>query len=187
MLAPYPAKVRTLPILPDEAGAIASTLAGLAPCDVLATIGGASVGRHDLVRTALQDWGANLRFAGAAIKPGKPVFAAQKGRLAILGLPGNPVSAFVTAHLFLLPLVARLAGSAELFLRAEPGILAAPLPAGGERREFVRARATEQGLCPLLAGDSGALLPLSRATHLVDRPCSAPPAPAGTQVRAFPL
>ena len=81
--------------------------------DVIVTVGGASVGDHDHVRSALEDAGGRLDFWKVAMRPGKPLIAGTIGNALLLGLPGNPGSAFATATLFLLPLVRHLAGAAR--------------------------------------------------------------------------
>ena len=114
--------------------------------------------------------GATLDFWRVALKPGKPLMVATRGRQVILGLPGNPASAFVTAMLFALPVVRAMAGARDPFPRREPALAAAPLPATGKRAEFVRARFAKEGVAPLALQDSGALVPLSLAEALICRP-----------------
>ena len=134
---------------------------------MIVTSGGASVGDHDLIRPALEAWGAEIDFWRVAIKPGKPLLVARKGRQWVLGLPGNPVSSYVTAFLFLLPLLRALGGAAEPLPQVMRLPLGAPLPAGG-RPHRVRPRAIFDGtaLIPVDEQDSSAL----RA--LAGRPCS---------------
>jgi molybdopterin molybdotransferase len=147
--------------------------------DILVTTGGASVGDHDLVRPALAAAGASLDFWRVALRPGKPIMAGRLGRALVIGLPGNPVSAFVTATLFLKPLVARLAGAAVPVppLRRLP--LATALPANGERANFLRAAIVDDALLALPDQDSAALATLAAADALIIRPPYAPPALAG--------
>ena len=85
----------------DDRDALVEALAKADDADVLVTTGGASVGDHDLIRPALEDWGARLDFWRVKMKPGKPIMVARRGKQFILGLPGNPVSAYVGAFLFL--------------------------------------------------------------------------------------
>ncbi|NJO13879.1 MAG: hypothetical protein HC870_01275 [Rhizobiales bacterium] len=105
MLAPLGCEVTRLGPVPDSRSALAATLAQAEGADLLITSGGASVGDHDLIKPALADWGAQTAFWRVAIKPGKPLLVATRanagGAQVILGLPGNPVSSFVTA--FCLP------------------------------------------------------------------------------------
>jgi molybdopterin molybdotransferase len=147
--------------------------------DILVTTGGASVGDHDLVRPVLAAAGASLDFWRVALRPGKPIMAGRLGRTLVIGLPGNPVSAFVTATLFLKPLIARLAGALDPLppLRRLP--LASALPANGERANFLRATIVDDALLALPDQDSAALATLAAADALILRPPYAPPALAG--------
>src|SRR3546814_7332973 len=116
MLAAEPAAV-ALPLhARDERGTISNILRELARHhDVIVTIGGASGGDHDHVRGALADASGAVDFWRVAMRPGKPLIAGTLGEAVLLGLPGNPASAFVTATLFLLPLVRHLAGARDPF------------------------------------------------------------------------
>jgi molybdopterin molybdotransferase len=178
----------------DDLGALRQAFdrAAAADADVIVTIGGASVGDHDLIRPALAEWGAAVDFWRVAIKPGKPLLVARKakegaGNQIVLGLPGNPGSSHVTAFLFLLPLLRALAGATATLPLPVTARLAAPLPAGGSRREFLRG--WWDGTC--VAGhalqDSGALAVLAAANALIDRPAGAPAAEAGDTARVYLL
>jgi molybdopterin molybdotransferase len=182
LVAVLPAQTRRIGPVADDLAALAAALDQAGDADVIVTSGGASVGDHDLVRPALERWGASLDFWRVAIKPGKPLLVARKGSQIVLGLPGNPVSSMVTAYLFLLPLLRALLGAAAPLPRALNQKLAAPLPAGGERREFVRARFTDDGLVPVTIQDSGALAALAATDALIDRAAGAAAAVAGEQV-----
>jgi molybdopterin molybdotransferase len=182
LVASLPAEVRRIGPIADDLDALVAALDAAGDADVIVTSGGASVGDHDLVRPALERWGASLDFWRVAIKPGKPLLVARKGSQIVLGLPGNPVSSMVTAYLFLLPLLRALLGAAAPLPRALNQKLAAPLPAGGERREFVRARFTDDGLVPVTTQDSGALAALAATDALIDRAAGAAAAVAGEQV-----
>lgn len=171
MLDRMPCEVIGAGPVADDVGAIAAALTDQEDADLVITTGGASVGDHDLVRPALERIGANIDFWRVAIKPGKPLMIATRGRQIILGLPGNPASAFVTATLFALPILRVLLGAADPLPRREPAILAAPLAATGKRAEFVRARLTANGIVPLDLQDSGALSPLAVTEALI---CRAP-------------
>jgi molybdopterin molybdotransferase len=145
------------------------------------------VGDHDLVRPALEAWGAELDFWRVAIKPGKPLLVARKGKQTVLGLPGNPVSSFVTAQLFLLPLLRQLGGAANPLPRAIAARLDGSLPQGGARLEFLRARWLDGRLRPITEQDSSALRSLAMAEALIERPAGAPAASDGDPVRAILL
>jgi len=175
--------------IPDERSQLRAAFDRASAADVIVTTGGASVGEHDLVRPELEAWGAELDFWRVAIRPGKPLLVARKGAQHIVGLPGNPVSAYVTALLFVQPLLRRLAGAPlpACVPRTISAPLAAPAPAGGPRREFLRARWTDQGVEPLAERDSSALRSLAAAHVLIDRPAEAMPAACGDLVSVIPL
>lgn len=147
--------------------------------DVIVTVGGASVGDHDHVRSALDDAGGRLDFWRIAMRPGKPLIAGMIGDAVLLGLPGNPSSAFVTATLFLLPLVRHLAGARDPLPAVHRAPLAAPLAEGGTRRDYLRARLEQGRLTPMIGQESGRTLPLASANALLIREIGAPPRDAG--------
>jgi molybdopterin molybdotransferase len=185
MLADLPVDIAASLPIPDDRDALEAFYAGARHHDVIVTTGGASVGDHDLVRPVLLNLGATLDFWKVAMKPGKPVMAGTLGQAIVLALPGNPVSAFVTAHLFLRPLIAHLSGAAEPTL---PGIsvrLGASLPPVGPRTDFVRMRWQDGALIPVASGDSGALVPLSQAQALAIRPAHSAAAATGEFVEAI--
>ncbi|HEX2793096.1 MAG TPA: molybdopterin molybdotransferase MoeA [Croceicoccus sp.] len=182
MLAAIPCHVTGAGPVPDDVEAIAAALAAQGDADLVITTGGASVGDHDLIRPALAQIGAEIDFWRVALKPGKPLMIATRGKQVILGLPGNPASAFVTATLFALPIVRVMLGSADPFPRREVAILADALPTTGKRAEFVRARFAADGVTPLHLQDSGALAPLSAAEALICRAPYSNTAEAGERV-----
>lgn len=167
---------------PDRLAALATGL--LAAAELVVVTGGASVGERDFAKAAFAGHALELAFEKVAIKPGKPVWFGRCGDALVLGLPGNPTSALVTAALFLRPLVARLQGATEVCAwRTLP--LSAPLPATDERETFVRARWDEAGLTPLSNQDSGAQSPLAQADWLIRCPARQSALPAGSMVRAL--
>ncbi len=171
----------------DDMAAIAGVLARAEAADLIVTSGGASVGDHDLIRPALEAWGAQIDFWRIAIKPGKPLLVARRGHQLILGLPGNPVSSHVTAFLFMLPLLRALLGAGAPLPRSIRTRLAAPLKPGGSRREFLRASWDGASITAQSLQDSGALSSLARSNALIDRAAGAPESPEGTEVTAFLL
>ena len=187
MLAPLGCDVTRIGPIPDDAAALAAALAQAEGADLLITSGGASVGDHDLIKPALADWGAETAFWKVAIKPGKPLLVATRGAQVVLGLPGNPVSSFVTAFLFALPLVRAAMGAANPLPLTRTFVTAEPLPGVGKRREFLRA--VRDGDAVQLAGsqDSSALSALALADCLIDRPAHAPALTAGSPVTVYPL
>jgi molybdopterin molybdotransferase len=186
LAASLPCEVVRLGPVADDLGALTAALHTAGNADVVVTTGGASVGDHDLVRPALAEWGASLDFWKVAIRPGKPLMVATRGRQLAIGLPGNPVSSMVTAYLFLLPLVRALLGADRPLPRALPFTLAGNLPAVGDRREFVRAMLDDNGcLVSARTQDSGALGSLALSDVLIDRPAGAGPAAPGDAVMGY--
>jgi molybdopterin molybdotransferase len=156
---------------------------------VLVTMGGASVGDHDLVQAALQEAGMALDFWKIAMRPGKPLmFGGLSGMLA-LGLPGNPASAVVCAYVFLRPLIAALLGEPEPAKdRSLPGVLGRDLPENDVRLEYMRASLTPSidgppVLTPAPSQDSSLTRVLAQADALVIRLAFAPAATAGERCR----
>jgi molybdopterin molybdotransferase len=180
MLASGPADVSLPHHVRDDRATLTKILKELARRhDVIVTVGGASVGDHDHVRGALQDAGGQIDFWKIAMRPGKPLIAGTIGDAVLLGLPGNPSSAFVTATLFLLPLVRHLAGALDALPAIHQAPLASPLGGGGGRRDYLRARLENGALLPLIGQDSGMTLPLAAANALLIRNIGAPPRAAG--------
>lgn len=180
MLAGEPAVVSLPHHVRDDRAILAKVLKDLARRhDVIVTVGGASVGDHDHVRGALQDAGGEIDFWKIAMRPGKPLIAGTIGDAVLLGLPGNPSSAFVTATLFLLPLVRHLAGARDPLPAIHQAPLATALDGGGGRRDYLRARLGNGRLTPLIGQDSGMTLPLATANALLIRNIAAAPRDAG--------
>tara|TARA_B100000678_G_scaffold271643_1_gene260476 strand:- start:528 stop:1715 length:1188 start_codon:yes stop_codon:yes gene_type:complete len=172
----------------DDADMITRTILQASEDAALVVIsGGASVGPHDLVKPALEAAGFSLDFWRVAIKPGKPLLVAQRGETVVLGLPGNPVSSYVTGFLFMVPAIRQLAGAAHSLPRAIRVPLSAPLAGGGKRREFLRASWTGEGVAAADVQDSSALLPLAHANVLIDRPAQCDPSETGAFVPAYLL
>jgi molybdopterin molybdotransferase len=161
--------------------------------DVLVTLGGASVGDHDLVKSALTKEGMELGFWRIAMRPGRPLIHGRLGDMLILGLPGNPVSAIVCGVLFLLPLVRALAGAPDADAdTSEAAILGAPLRANDSRQDYLRATlAMDSGglsvATPFSAQDSSLLSVMSQAQCLIVRVPHAPEAKAGELCRIIRL
>ena len=152
--------------------------------DILVTSGGASVGDHDLVQQSLGVEGLALSFWKVALRPGRPMIHGRLGQMHVLGLPGNPVSAFVCALLFLVPLVRRLAGRGDLAPEADSAVLGSDLPANDERTDYLRATLTRgaNGMLvatPLPIQDSSLMAALAKADCLVIREPYAPALKAG--------
>lgn len=186
MLADMPVDVIDLGILPDRIEVLTAAFAGV-DADLLVTTGGASVGDHDLVRPALEAAGAVIDFWRIALRPGKPMMAGRLGDAVVLGLPGNPVSAFVTAYLFVRPLVAALGGAATPYPQTYHVPLGEDLPANGPRTDYLRAELRTGTAFASTIQDSSMLRTLARAGCLIIRPAHAPPARTGDAVEILPL
>lgn len=175
-----------LGIVADTPAALAELAARARGLDLLVTTGGASVGDHDLVRGALGDAGLELDFWKIAMRPGKPLLFGRLGAVPVLGLPGNPVSALVCTLLFVRPALDRLAGLPARPLPAHEAVLAVPLPANGERQDFMRTRLEPDAAggrskaWPAARQDSAMLAPLAAADGLLVRAPHAPAAAAGS-------
>src|SRR5215467_8926670 len=155
-----------------------------AGADILVTSGGASVGDYDLVQKALAAEGLALSFWKVALRPGRPMMHGRLGSMHVLGLPGNPVSSYVCAVLFLLPLIRRLAGRSDVVTAPEAARLGCDLPANDERADYLRAVLTSARdgiLVPTRSRvrESATLLPLAGADGVLGREASNPAAKAG--------
>lgn len=187
MAAAHPVALRHIGPIPDKLDALAAALTSAHEADVIVTSGGASVGDHDLIRPALETVGASIAFWRVGIKPGKPLLVARRGAQVILGLPGNPASAFVTAFLFLLPLLRAGMGAASPLPRTIPARLAEPMAKGGSRMEFLRGHWDGASVTPDPLQDSGALSSLARGNALIVRAAGAEAQAAGTDVSVYLL
>ena len=161
------------------------------PADILVTLGGASVGDHDLVQSALSGKGMELDFWRIAMRPGKPLMFGRLGNTRILGLPGNPVSSIVCALLFLKPLIASLLGQ-PVGDPSEPALLGSDMPANDDRQDYIRAKLASGDTSlakatPRSQQDSSGLVVLAKADCLILRPPHAPPAKAGEACRIIRL
>ncbi len=186
-------EARDLGIVRDDRTAITRTIehALALPADVVLTIGGASVGDHDLVQAALTQAGLTLDFWRVAMRPGKPLMFGRIEGTRVLGLPGNPVSSLVCAILFLRPLIAALLGQKQRD-PTESATLGGDLAENDNRQDHIRARlAARHGelpaAIPLPVQDSSMLGVLAIADCLIVRPPHAPAAKAGEPCRIIPL
>ncbi len=152
--------------------------------DILLTSGGASVGEHDLVQRALATEGLNLSFWRVALRPGRPMMHGKLGAMQVLGVPGNPVSSYVCAYLFLVPLIRKLSGRQDIEHKLESAQLGRDLPANDERADYLRATLSDSPngpiATPLPAQDSSLMAPLARADCLLIRAPNAPAASSGS-------
>ncbi|MEP3051690.1 MAG: molybdopterin molybdotransferase MoeA [Erythrobacter sp.] len=185
MLAPFGCPISRLGPVPDDRDKLAHALAASETSDILITSGGASVGDHDLIQQSLRDWGAELTFWKVAIKPGKPLMVARRGEQIILGLPGNPVSSFVTSFLFALPLIRASMGDRNPLPNALRLNAGEDFETGGTREEFLRG--FHDGVQVRRAGsqDSSALHALSASNCLIRRPAGAGAVAFGEPISIF--
>jgi len=181
-----------LGIARDTLESLREKLAGAKSADLLVTIGGASVGDHDLVQKALGGEGFELNFYKVAMRPGKPLIFGRLGAVPVLGLPGNPVSVGVTSLLFLKPALETLLGLSRTDPVRQTVKLGRDLGPNGEREDYLRARLGRDGAgnvtaTPFERQDSAMMARFAEADCLVIRPPHAGPAKAGETVEILPL
>jgi molybdopterin molybdotransferase len=160
--------------------------------DILITTGGASVGDHDLVQQALRDEGITMAFWKIAMRPGKPMMHGRLGAMEVIGLPGNPVSSYVCAFLFLVPLIRALSGRSVIHHRRERAVLGRDVGANDRREDYLRAHLEERDdgtrvALPVNHQDSSLLANLAAAQVLLVRAPFAPKAEAGTPCEVLRL
>jgi molybdopterin molybdotransferase len=187
------AELSDLGVVPDRLDATEAAIARAREwgADVLVTAGGASVGDYDLVQRALAASGMDLSFWRVALRPGRPLLHGRLGSMRVLGVPGNPVSAFVCAFLFLVPLLRRLSGRADLDHDYQPATLGVDLSPNDQRADYLRATLSAPNGTPVATPfpvqDSSMLVPLAKADCLIVREPFAPAAPAGSACRIVRL
>ncbi|MCP1472114.1 molybdopterin molybdotransferase [Sphingobium sp. OAS761] len=187
LLASLPCEIIDIGIVPDAMEPLNAAFVRAREADIIVSTGGASVGDHDLVRPAFTAAGGTLDFWKIRMRPGKPLMAGQIGEAIFLGLPGNPVSAFVTAILFLLPLVRHMAGAGAPLPRTDQAVLATGLPATGERDDYLRAWRGDEGVVSVTSQDSAATAAMASADCLILRAGGSPAAAPGDRVTILPL
>ena len=169
----YGAKVRMLPIAKDTVESLTQVFDLCEGVDLIVTIGGASVGDHDLVHTVAVDRGMDLDFYKVAMQPGKPLMAGNMGSVPMVGLPGNPVSSMVCGHIFLRPMINVMLGFDAAALPRENGFLGQDVRKNGGREHYMRATAemTENGwkVTPFSKQDSSLLTILGQSNALLVR------------------
>ena len=185
------AEVRMLPIARDTEDDLRQVFQLAEGADLIVTIGGASVGDHDLVGKVAADLGLERAFWKIAMRPGKPLMAGRLGPSLMLGLPGNPVSAIVCGHLFLLPMLRAMQGLPATPAPTAQAILAEDVGPAGPRVHYMRARLSPgDGLpriAPFASQDSALLRILTEADALLIRPQDDGPRRAGERVDFIPL
>ena len=175
-------------IAPDSASGLERALdrAIAAEADLVITLGGASVGDHDLVRPVFARRSVEWAFEKVAMRPGKPLMHGRDGNRLFLGLPGNPVSSLVCTLVFALPVIAALRGADER-IKWHDAVLGADLPENDEREEFMRVRITQTGPMPIAtpftSQDSSLTSRFAHADALMHRAAHAPPGCCGDACR----
>jgi len=160
--------------------------------DILITTGGASVGDHDLVQQALRDEGIAMAFWKIAMRPGKPMMHGRLGAMGVIGLPGNPVSSYVCAFLFMVPLIRALSGRSVIHHRRERAVLGREIGANDQREDYLRAHLEERDdgtriVLPVDHQDSSLLANLAAAQVLLVRAPFAPKAETGAACEVLRL
>jgi molybdopterin molybdotransferase len=182
------ADARVGPYVKDDPKATREALeAGLVATDVLVTVGGVSVGDHDLVRPALEAIGVTIEFWKVAIKPGKPLAVGRRGPQLVLGIPGNPASAMVTFALFGLPLLRAMQGDLRPFPAPLRARLARDVPHQPGRRAFLRAALSGRAVTPISNQASGAAVSMTQADGLLAVPADSTGLSVGDEVDIYPF
>jgi molybdopterin molybdotransferase len=192
MVRGFGAEVIQLGIARDTAESISAHVERAKDADILVTIGGASVGDHDLVAPVLAKHGMELAFWKIAMRPGKPIMSGRLGAQRVIGLPGNPVSALVCARVFLVPLIERLMGQPIASEATRLAEAAVAIEANGPRQHYMRATLAGHGgglprVTPVRSQDSSLLSPLAIADCLIVRPPNSAAVAPGDTVRVLPL
>lgn len=194
LIGPNTRKIEDLGVIPDDVEHITAVLrtAIEGDSDVIVTSGGASVGDHDHIQSVLKSLGVEMDFWRIAMRPGKPLMFGKVGEKLIFGLPGNPVSAMVTATVVLLPALRALAGSNAPHGARYRLPLGGPLPENGPRRHFMRAniRTKDDGITaayPVLQTDSAHLSSLARSNALIVHMEGSDALNAGDLIETIPL
>ncbi|WP_187429920.1 Molybdopterin molybdenumtransferase [Roseobacter fucihabitans] len=181
------AETRMIPIARDTPAALKTAFALTGGADLIITIGGASVGDHDLVAPVAAELGMEQSFYKVAMRPGKPLMAGRLKGAAMIGLPGNPVSALVCGTVFVAPLVCAMLGLPARAMARLQTQLAAPLPANGPREHYMRASVDPEGLRAFDRQDSSLLTVLAHSNALLVRPPHDPARAVGDTVSYLAL
>ena len=180
-------QTRLLPIARDTVASLTTAFELAEGADLIVTIGGASVGDHDLVAEVAAKAGMDQAFYKVAMRPGKPLMAGRIGKAAMIGLPGNPVSAMVCGHVFLVPALRALMGLGHAPVPRQRAILSCDIAANGPREHYMRALTQTGRIAPHDRQDSALLTVLAEANALLVRPVGDPMRPAGAEIEYIPL
>ena len=181
------AEVRMLPIARDTLSSLKTAFGLAAGADLIITIGGASVGDHDLVGPATAELGMQRSFYKVLMRPGKPLMAGRMGTAAMVGLPGNPVSAMICGIIFIVPMLRYMLGLGQEIPALISAPLAVDLAANGPRQHYMRAAVTDSKVTVFDNQDSSLLTVLAQADALVVRAPNDPARRAGEMVTYLPL
>lgn len=187
MLDGMGAEARILPIARDTRASLEAAFDLARGADLVVTIGGASVGDHDLVGDVTESLGMQRAFYKVRMRPGKPLMAGRMGGAAMIGLPGNPVSAMVCGHVFLAPAIRAMLGLGAESAPRLSARLAHDLPRGGPREHYMRADVRDGTIAPAERQDSALLSVLAGANALMIRPADDAPRKAGDVIDYLPL
>jgi len=181
------AVARILPIARDNEASLTHAFGLVGIADLVLTIGGASVGDHDLVAPVADTLGMARAFHKVAMRPGKPLMSGRLGDAMMIGLPGNPVSAMVCGHVFVLPVIRAMLGQGQAPAQRYETRLLRPITANGPREHYMRASLTPNGISALSRQDSSLLSVLGAANALLVRPPHDPERDAGDTMQYLPL
>lgn len=180
-------EARMLPIARDNQASLEAAFALCEGVDLIVTIGGASVGDHDLVGQVAGDLGLDRAFYKIAMRPGKPLMAGTINGVPMIGLPGNPVSSMVCGHVFLVPALRVMLGFDAKPRPRQSGVLTDDMPTNGPREHYMRARVEGGQITPSARQDSALLSVLADSNALLIRPCDAPEISKGARVEYIAL
>ena len=187
LLEDHGAHTRILPIARDTLSSLKSIFELTQGADLIVTIGGASVGDHDLVAQAAVARGFDQKFYKVAMRPGKPLMAGRFDDTPLVGLPGNPVSAMVCGHIFLVPMLHAMLGLGQAARATLKAPLAHDITGNGERKHYCRGVLRSDGLHVAQRQDSSLLSILANSNALVVRNLNAPPARSGELLEYLPI
>lgn len=187
MLQGMGAAPRILPIARDTRASLRAAFDLAEGADLVVTIGGASVGDHDLVGEVAAELGMARSFYKVKMRPGKPLMAGRMGRAAMVGLPGNPVSAVVCGHVFLAPMIRLMLGLGQAQMPRKRARLTCDMPESGPREHYMRAEVADGRITPEPRQDSALLSVLARANALLIRPAEDRPRMAGEEMEYLPI
>ena len=187
MLENLGAHPRILPIARDNDASLRTTFELAKGADLVITIGGASVGDHDLVAPVAAELGMKQSFYKVAMRPGKPLMAGKLGDMAMVGLPGNPVSAMVCGTVFIAPMIRAMLGLGQSASPQRTVTLSAPIGVNGPREHYMRGFADANGVRCADQQDSSLLTVLSQSNVLIVRPPNDPPRNVGENIQVLDI